>query len=484
MVINYIEIVNLIIAFILIVALLYVRGAIPMILALFIYGTLHFSFGVLVLFGPDSFNTLNRLHTEGGGFFAQISLLSVLCVVFTLLAKDAYQIYLRSDSNESENKIVISFLVTMLTIFIGYLINLRVGDWTQLKNIISIEGCLTLMLLTFLTLKKFELFDKIKVLSVGSSLLLMFFIIDCLAFYEVFSASGWFSYVDRHGAPIFRASAVLFNPNLLGLWSALIYIACAFAMYFYPKYRMMTLMGMTLAAVAIYLSGSRSMMLPLLGSLLISSVLIKEKFRWTPLLLLLTIWVFIYLISAWLASIVPTNNSGWWMLKQLGERLFSTPIDLINYLLRTEWLVSIMENDWGISKILNNVNERISEMPGVVVEGEVWKGIDVSIAGRLKEEGDSGWLVIYRESGLLGLFGMVLASGIMVVWSIRAYVASKSIQSVYAFVILVFCLFSGLVIQFQLFPIWIFVALAIFPCFVFLQKVKIKSRCISPIKTK
>ncbi|MDC1433204.1 hypothetical protein N8157_01185 [Burkholderiales bacterium] len=477
--INLFEIANLVIVFILIVVVMRAKGLMPMMWALFIYGTLHFSFGAFALIGSDSRAVLLRLHIEGSGLLAKIAYLSLLCVIFIMLAKDAYQAHLRGD--KSKNRTVMYFLVTMLVIFIGFLINLRVGDWMQLKNIISIEACLTLMLLSFLTVKKFELFDKIKTCSLGSILLLMFFMINCIAVYEVFGQHAWANAIEKSGESSWRASSVFFNPNLFGFWGALIYIACAFGMYVYPTRRMMMLMGMILAAIALYLSSSRSMILPLICVLLISSVLIKESFRWIPLLLLLTVWASIYAISACLAQIVLTNNAGWKSVALLGERLAFIPVDLLSYGLRTDWFKSVMESDVMKSSMTSGVGNYIAREFDVLIGSEINSGVLRSIEGRLMG-GDSGWRVIYQDAGLFGLSGIVLASCILVIWSIRAYITSKSTQSIYTFLMLIFCLFSGFVIRFQLFPIWIFIALVMLPCLVFLQKTKIQPYYIGSIK--
>lgn len=478
---NYLEIVNLVIVFILLVGIIRVRGVMPMMWALFIYGTLHFSFGALALIDSGYREVLIRLHFSGGGFLANIAWISLSCVIFIMLAKDACQAHFRDD--KGKKRTVRYILVTMLITLIGFLINLREGDWVQAKNIISMEACLLLMLLSFMTLKKFELFEEIKGFSFGLILLLMFLIIDLIAFYEVFEGTAWASAVERSGEVSFRASSVLFNPNLFGLWAALIYIACASGMYAYPTRRMMMLVGMILAAIALYLASSRSITILLIVGLLIALVLVKERHRTIPLLLLLAVWTSIYVISASLASILPINNNGWRSVALLGERLALIPVEVWKYAVTTVWFNANTEANVTVITTFQKLMDILDLKTnfGLSVGSEGYAGAIRSIEGRLTG-GDSGWRLIYQDAGLFGLSGAVLGSCILVLWSIRAYLASKSTQTVYIFVTLIFCLFSGFIIRVQQFPVWVFIGLAMLLCIVSLHKTKIQPYNIGSIK--
>ncbi len=106
--VNYLELVNVFIAAALLIAIFCNKGNVTMLLALFVYGTLHFSFAVILLVAADHPKSLRGLHIEGSGWLAKASALSILACVFYMLSRRAYSGYLFCGSDGRENRTLYS----------------------------------------------------------------------------------------------------------------------------------------------------------------------------------------------------------------------------------------------------------------------------------------------------------------------------------------------------------------------------------------
>ena len=427
--INAIEIVNVLIVIFLLFILIRKRDITTLLLILFVYGTLHFGFAAIALATNESASLLIALHNDGGGLLAKFSSLSLLSVVFVLLGWQAYGEYLLSQSGEK--KIVVSVFVVMVVLACGYLLNIRQGDWLQLKNVISLEAMLALLLFGFLGANGARTMKIFPAIPAG---LLILGITDCIAIYEVFDHSSWAGTLESSGAMVYRASSLLFNPNLFAFWASLIYLACAYGMHACKEHRKMMLWGMVLASIAIYFSGSRSAGYLLLGVLCIPALLVNERSHWLSLMILPLTMLAIYEGTVWLVLPFVSDSEGWYEIALLGERFASAPVYLVNYVL---------------------------SVPSVPAEAVL------SIEGRFIGDGrDAGWLVLYQDVGWLGTSAMLGLSLLSLWLAMSAYLEKRSAASAYALAILCCCLLTGLVMRLQIFPVWLFVGIFLIPCLV------------------
>ena len=435
---NAIEAVNVLIVIVLLFILIRKRDVATLLLILFVYGTLHFSFSAIALATNESANMLIAMHKEGGGVLAKLTALLLLGVVFVLLSWHAYKAFFLSQW--SEKKIVIHILLVMVAILCGYYFSIRHGDWLQLKNVISIEAMLALLLIGFLGTIGRHTLNVTKLDSWGLGGLLILGVSDCVAFYEVFKHQSWAGTLESSGAMVYRASATLFNPNLFGFWASLVYLGCAYGMHAHKEYRKMMLWGMVLASIALYLSGSRSSGYLLFGVCFITMALRNnDRFHWLPLMVLPLTMLTIYAGAAWLVVPFVSSNEGWREITLLGERFAATPLYVVNYIL-----------------LLAGVPAGV---PAEVI---------LSMEGRfIGEERDAGWVVLYQDVGWLGLAAAIWAACMLVVWGVRVYIARPTVSSVYALAVLFYCLLTGFVMRFQVFPVWMFTSLALIPCLVF-----------------
>lgn len=331
----------------------------------------------------------------------------------------------------------------MVAVLFGYFLNYRPADWMQLKNVISFELMLVLLIFGFLSVRGTYISDEPKIYSQALVGLGILAFTDFIAIYEVFCNQSWAGTLESSGAMVYRASATLFNPNLLAFWASLVYLGCAYCEYVYKEHQKMLLWGMILASIAIYMSGSRSASYLLFLVLFIPVILMRNRLNLLALVVFPLTILTIYSGARWFVSPCTSSSEGWYEVVLLGERFLAAPIYLINYILKL----------LGVSMI------------GIPVE------VVVAIEGRFVGEGrDSGWLVLYQDVGLIGFSAVILACCMLVVWGVRAYISDRSPSSVYALSTLFYCVLTGLVMRFQIFPVWLFIGIVFIPCFVFWRR--------------
>jgi len=430
---NPIELINVLIVLGLLMVLLRKRDAVTLQLVLFVCGTFHFSFASIALLANDGGHLLIDLHNEGGGLLARFSTLILLAIVFSVLGQRAYEAYVFARTGEKKGILFVSLMMALL--FCGYLLNYRDSDLLQLKNIVMITAMLVLVVLGYLATTVIPVLQAEKVYALGLIGLPMLGVIDGIALYEVLTRHAWASFQESSGAIVYRASSVLFNPNLYAFWASLMYLACAYGMHAYMQYRRMFLLGMVLLSTAIYLSGSRSAGYLLLALLFMPPMLIRERMQWLPLLVLPLTMLSIY------AGVACLGYSSWQEIALLGERFVAAPVHLVNYLF---------------------------QYIGFPKETVVLNEVAVSIEGRfVGDYKDAGWLVLYQDVGWTGLCALILAVNVLVVRSIRAYLVQRSPASVYVLLLLLYCLLTGFVKRIQIFPTWLFIGLALIICMVY-----------------
>ncbi|MDO9280860.1 MAG: hypothetical protein Q7T88_00600 [Methylotenera sp.] len=440
------EIVNVFIVIFLLLIVARRRDATTLLLVLFTYGALHFSFAAISLTSKESAHILILQHIEGGGMFAELSALLLLGVVFFLLGRLAYNAFLLS--NRIEKKIILQIIFVMGTVLFGYILNYRPADWMQLKNVISFELMLVLLMFGYLSVTGAHVSDEPKIYSWALVGLAILAFTDLIAIYEVFCHQSWAGTLESSGAMVYRASATLFNPNLLAFWASLVYLGCAYCEYVYKEHQKMLLWGMILASIAIYMSGSRSASYLLFLVLFIPITLMRNRLNLLALIVFPLTMLTIYSGARWFVTPFTSSSAGWHEIVLLGERFRAAPLYLINYILK---LLGYPEVGFSVIGV-----------PAEVV---------VSIEGRFLGGGtDSGWLVLYQDVGLIGFTAVILACCMLVVWGVRAYIADRSPSSVYALSTLFYCLLTGLVMRFQIFPVWLFIGIVFIPCFVFWQR--------------
>lgn len=440
---NVIEITNVLIVIVLFYVIYRRRDAGSLLWVLFYYCTLHFSFAIFPLFSSEHTLLLGNLHLKGGGWLAEMSALSLLICVFYLLSRHAYATY--SQSLVSEKRVVHLILAGMIAVFGGYIINLRPGDLLQLKNTVSIEAMLFLLMVGFLGLRGRQVPGKMDAYFWIVPGLGILSLMVCVSVFEVVSHRSWAGTLETSGAMVYRASATLFNPNLLGIWASLVYLGCAFHMFESKKDQKLMMLGMMLASCAIYVTGSRSaillLILLLIAAFMITIMVTREKLRWVPLMILPMTVISIYASVHWLIIPFVADTVGWHEIELLALRFAATPKYLVYY---------------GLMMLGYEVQ--------VPVE------IAISMEGRFigagTGAGDGGWIALYNDIGWLGMIAIV---GLCLLALFRGFISCFSkhyVANVYALAVLCYCLLIGFGMRFQIFPVWVLISIMLTPCLI------------------
>jgi hypothetical protein len=339
--INVFEISNLVVVALIFTALIMKKDVAMLFIALFVYGTFHFSFAAVALTSNETSKLLILLHNEGGGVLAKFSAVLLLGVVFLLLLRAAYDKLNLSEGRST--KIIIYITFVMGVILLEYLFKSRSGDWLQLKNIVSLQAMLAFVLVGYWASNGIYTLAPVNFnfhWLWGGVCALVF--MNGIAFFEVFYHQSWAGTMQSTGEMVYRASSTLFNPNLLGFWTSLIYLVCAYGFSAHRPHRKIMFLCMVLSASMMYFSGSRSSVYLLLIALVapvILLLLLKKVYivMLLPLILLLLTMLGIYVGATWVAPHFTISDAGWNEIALLGERLRRRPYSIYELWADEDW---------------------------------------------------------------------------------------------------------------------------------------------------
>lgn len=376
----------------------------------------------------DSLENVIRIHYEGGG------LISKSTAIFIILAAIAS---ISTGVTGFSRRPTTLLIIASLFLLIGYFINFRASDWLQLKNVTLTIIVLALTLFPAMKERKLEELSHPIYTTLAILLLTAMFVV---AFVETFTLRTWSVFMDSTGALIRRSSSMLFNPNLYGMWCAILAIAFSFL---YTLGRIATwkvVFALTLAYSGIFLAGSRSAAIMLLLILLASALLTKKNTtpaRFLPAGLMIITFVSITSFSRLLSFRYP-HISAWTDIATLGERFAAYPVTFTAYFV----------NQLGIGEITS-------------IPPEITTSIEGRFSGELK---DAGWLVLYDDTGWLGVIAMVSVWLMLTRMAFRTYLRLQDACSAYALSVLAFTVGLGAILRFQAFPTGVFMAIALAPC--------------------
>lgn len=314
---------------------------------------------------------------------------------------------------------ILVLVVAAFCLLVGYYLNYRVGDRGQALNVASVAAIFMLLILIHLNDSDLDIsIEKHGLLLFGILLLVM-----GVAVYEVAANKAWSLFWNSEGVMVYRASSFLFNPNLLAYWASLIYIAVAYAWHAQPDKNRLWCLAMVFLAATIYMSGSRSGLALLFAALMFSAIIVRSKISiYAPIILTITISA-IYGVALGLSSTQP-----WGTFAVLGERYQMAFFHLYGYL---------------------------ASFVGSTVQ--VPPEVEISIDGRFVGDTlDAGWLVLHQDAGWLGVFALfVVIAFLMMRLSCLGEPGSGHARA-YVLAALFYCVASGLVMRFQIFPVWLF----------------------------
>ena len=250
-----------------------------------------------------------------------------------------------------------------------------------------------------------------------------------LAIFEVLGERAWAGHFTPAGARIFRPSSTMLNPNVLGLWGALILFLDH---YFRDTKALMGWRGWLLGFIglsAIFLSGSRSSLIFCFAVLFLGALLKRlTGMRLITVLKRPVILFFIFILICAGAQLTvnffPTASP----LVHLINRFLSLPQELFVY------LANLLQID------IPDGNTRLL-------------GIREGVEGRLLGS-DNGHRIIAETSLILyWIWSLMLLFSVII--GVLKFFRKKDLQSVYALSSLFGFIFIGLIIRaYQVFPVW------------------------------
>ena len=170
----------------------------------------------------------------------------------------------------------------------------------------------------------------------------------------------------------------------------------------------------------------------------------------------------IYAGAIWIPSIIGSSNDDCDQIAILGRRFVLAAPHLMKYILMR---VLILAEATGIEGFTSAVATALGTK-GVPPE------VASAISGRVvSNTPDAGWLVLYKDVGWWGCAAMLWISVYALGWGVAAYMSERSAASVFALMILCYCLMIGFFMRFQMFPVWIFICVALIPCLAFWSRV-------------
>lgn len=443
--VNYLEFINCVLALALFGVA--VRKNLSWILAAFFaYGSLYFAHTAYPLVSGAPVEEISAMHAVdlGSGIISKVATVMFLAAMFVILVLQVKKI------SAFDKWVLFLFSTAALLVVVGFLVNIKGGSGLQLQNVISVVGMMALICFGYMASRSDDFVRQPKYGFIFTLNIVLVLAVS-VAFYEVFSGRAWSGTSYGNGVRVNRASSIFFNPNLYAFWSALIYLGYSYLILVCDKCRQQIFLGMFLAAAGLYFSGGRSAAILLFGVLFMCGVCVRgadPKWRWVPLVAISAFFVLIYSISTSLLVSDIGSHRGWESLSFLGERIGSTPLDVLRYVLNKIPIGVIGE--WG---------------------GQVSPQIVESIEGRfVVAKSDSGFVALYTDTGWLGLAALLGIWVVLFGWSIRAYLMERQVFGIYSLGALLYCLFSGFSMRFQVFPVWLLIGVSLVPCLIFWRK--------------
>lgn len=432
--INYYEITNIILVIILL-WIFNVRQISPLVLIM-AYVPLHFSFSVFYFFGDNALQRLNILHEIGTGGIGMLSACLMLIATYALLL-------LRNWPYLFKEKLLLgSWGASGLLMGLGY----GICQVSHMSNFVAMVAMTTLAMLGAFEIKYRYSSDQVCIMKrdILACLFPMLLFSAIVGVYEVVTYHAWSAFLDSQERLILRASSILFNPNVFGLWAMLASLIFSYAYQARVTSAHWAICGMVLAYVAIYFSGSRGAaysLAAILGFIFLMLRGYSFKLRALPGVLfagtLLVIWIGASVID----RISDCCEIAVKSVTLIGERFFASILHLYQHF-----------------------SPAVSEPVAKAIPKELVVSIDGRFNGDIK---DAGWLVAHDELGLLGIMGLgifLLPPLIILIFSL---VKNRTIDAIYLFAILILALLVGFLMRYQVFPIWVIIGFIFSLCWAY-----------------
>ncbi len=431
------------------------------IIAMFVYASLHYGYAIFLVATAKNWAAVIGAIHQNSPIWPNLmgALFLVFCCIF--MVKQLYKSFetLRSHLFFILN-MGISLSLFFIVMTIGALNLSKDPDFTKFltieKEIVSsvvMWGCaIFFAIATRHNNGNWEVYKKDITIFAGILLVLM----AISGIYEIATGMAWARTEDAQ-----RASASLFNPNVLGLWCSLMLLLIAFIFHMGWVSKFLAFCFMALLVASLILSGSRSgYVLSVMNLLGISSVLLISKKvkqisvinKLWPLMTFPFLFV-VFAICLWLVKSIGNP-----MAKALFaniQRFIQLPGELLFIILRV--LQLRLKEYFPLMEYLPSMKS----LPSIAHTMESIKGR----IGKIQlpaQFADNSFLSINAIGGYVALALWFWLWSYMIWLGINRFRKLPGIYSSYALVGIIWCFASGLFLRSaQLFPVWIFISIVL-----------------------
>jgi len=307
-----------------------------------------------------------------------------------------------------------------------------------------------------ITTERLEKFCRIIAISIS--------LIVLIATYEMITLHAWGgAFKLESNENVYRASSILFNPNLLGFWCAFVALFAGFIFHTKLLSQKLPILIVVLCGLGMFLSGSRSSFLICFLSFSLITVLLffQKKNRLESRDIFLPFGVFIIsILSAIIIikfAIILTDYEFDWLkaLSLLADRFVFMPVEILSFT-----LIGISNHIEVLSKVAASAANLAS------THLQLSKASAISIHGRFSADlVDNGYLVMFEDAGWTGLTAWIIIWLFLFYIAIKAYRRSPGVNNTYALSMIFSCAFSAVFVRsFQVFPFWVLMSLVLGLC--------------------
>ncbi|MHA2282050.1 MAG: O-antigen ligase family protein [Promethearchaeota archaeon] len=422
-------------------------------LSLFLYISFHYTYAVLPVFSPyfDAdeygdlhFQTLAGVKLVGFGF---------LFFTLGMLFRRYRQHLFYGIHYGAEKWLRTIFVLWGLMVFSHWVVDAIGGDYPTKIALQDIFSSFLMIIFAWSfgaalrTQQDLTIVIQEKICGLLLTVLLLMVAIGTWEVLSLRTFSG--AYIDS-GEYVPRASALLFNPNVLGFWCAFVAIFAAFTFHSKTWSRKLSALMLVLAGFGILLSGSRSGLIICLLLLGLASILlfvirkrIREIAAFRPLLIFAAGMGTISLLLKGLDKVTGHTLKGLRAMALLVERFVDVPKQIANYGFYRFSGYGVLKNTPGSDSGFN-IHSRLTatvELP------------------------DNGYLAMLQDGGWPALTAWI----ILWIWlagiGIQALRKAPGVRSTYSLSVVVGCALSAMFMRaFQVFPFWVMISLALSLC--------------------
>lgn len=486
---------------------LYLRKSVGAVMvAMFVYLSLHGGYAIFAAATGSGIDTLNSLHYQSSDLGVKlIGAGFLICCGILLILRMRHPLNSVKTNPFFRLDIVLGLAVFLIFMVYGALNNSGISSGkllTVLKESIFSVCMWTGMFVFSIALSQGREYFVSRRKEWLTALLVVGVLMFAGGFYEIATGVVWAGTYYVTGFS-YRASGTLFNPNVFGLWCALMVVLISLVFHLRWISRRAAFGGMLLVIWSLLLSSSRSGLMLSIVNLSAASVFLffsRKHIRqnaldwlWPPLAFMLAFVASALLIEYAAPSPYAVLNT----LRANLQRFLELPVDIfwifvmkvfspamqhMDRLLVSlaEWLpksalmiklAAIFPTIFGdlsasIQAAANSIGAAAKGMETMAVTSDAGKMME-SVSGRILLEyiSDNSFMSIYAIGGIVSLaiwFGLWL----LLFWmGIKKSMNSPGIFSAYALTGLVFCFTSGLFIRApQLFPTWVFLSMVLGAC--------------------